>query len=187
MIDLVNIVRAASEVATQAGEQPTGNVVQLLGINWKLFLAQLINFGIIFFVLWKWVFTPVTSALQKRTKKIEQSLKDAEDVKKQLADMEEYNRQQKVESRRAYDEVLSKAQLAGVAAKQDILAEAKKQAEKLVADAEAKITHERVQMVQEVKLELADLVVAASEKIINEKLDHSKDAKLIEQSLNSVK
>ncbi|MBL8031980.1 MAG: hypothetical protein JNK33_06710, partial [Candidatus Doudnabacteria bacterium] len=67
------------EVA-HASEAATGQASGLgsLGLNAKLFIAQLVNFSIIFFVLWRWVFKPITRHLQERTTRIEQSLQDAE-------------------------------------------------------------------------------------------------------------
>ncbi|MBX4188293.1 MAG: hypothetical protein KW793_04140, partial [Candidatus Doudnabacteria bacterium] len=42
--------------AAEAGaHKNSSGVLGTLGINWKLFLAQLINFSIVLFVFWKWV------------------------------------------------------------------------------------------------------------------------------------
>ncbi len=52
----------------------------MFGINLKSFLAQLVNFAIVLFVLWKWVFRPVAQGLADRTAKIEKSLDDAQQI-----------------------------------------------------------------------------------------------------------
>ena len=42
-----------------------------LGIDWKLLIAQIINFLVLLFVLYKFAYRPILSMLEKRTKKIE--------------------------------------------------------------------------------------------------------------------
>src|SRR3989344_1805866 len=81
---------AAAEAAPAVGEAAAHaekqGVLDTLGINWKLLIAQLVNFGIILVVLWKWVFTPVAKKLTERTERIEKAMKDASDTEKAKAD-----------------------------------------------------------------------------------------------------
>ena len=178
--------QAAEAIAESAHGAESGGVVGLLGINWKLFLAQLINFSIIVFILWKWVFTPVTRALEKRTKKIETSLIEAEKIKNQLARLETYKAEQEQKARVEYQKVLAKAETLANEQKQAILNEARGQAEKMIVASDKKILAEKESMMVELKAEVAGLVVAAAEKIIAEKLDKSKDEKLIRESMKNI-
>ena len=52
-------------------------IIKNLGIDWKIFLAQLVNFGIVFFVLKKFAFSPIQKLLKERQSKIEKGLDDA--------------------------------------------------------------------------------------------------------------
>ena len=52
-------------------------IIKNLGIDWKIFLAQLVNFGIVFFVLKKFAFSPIQKLLKERQSKIEKGLNDA--------------------------------------------------------------------------------------------------------------
>jgi len=187
MIEFIHLAQAAESTASAANEAKSGGALELLGINWKLFIAQLVNFGVIVFILWKWVFTPVTNALENRTKKIEASLHDAEQIKKQLADLESFKTTTERQARADYQKILAEAALAALDQKQKTLAEVKLQAEKMIADAEKRIISDREKTMNELKGEFAGFVAAATEKIIKEKLDSHKDAKFIEQSLNDIR
>lgn len=55
-----------------------------LGIDWKLFIAQVINFIVLLLVLWKFLYGPIVSMLSDRKKKIEQGLKDNEEARAKL-------------------------------------------------------------------------------------------------------
>ena len=59
-----------------------------LGLNVKIFIAQLINFAIVVLVLWKWVYNPIVALLEKRQTTIEKSLKEAKEIEEKMG----YNR-----------------------------------------------------------------------------------------------
>lgn len=188
--DLTNIIYAAEEVvhaAVEAAQESDGGVVGLLGLNIKLFIAQLINFGIVLFILWKWVFKPVTTALRQRTEKIENSLADAKKIEEKMIEMESYQKQQVEKANKDYQKIVVQAENVAKQQKEEILQEAKTRAEKMIRDAEMRMTEEKRQLISEAKQELVDLVVTASERILSEKLDKKKDEKLISEMLKDVK
>lgn len=59
--------------------------MEKLGINAIQLLAQLVNFGIILFVLKKFLYKPVLSMLDKRKQTIEENIKLQADLEKKLA------------------------------------------------------------------------------------------------------
>ena len=154
-----------------------------LGINGKLLLAQIINFLVLLFVLYKFAYGPVLKLLDKRTKKIEKGLKDAEDAHKKLIEITEKERAVLVKARKQAQEIIAKAEEVAVKNKEEIIVTAKAQSEKILADSAKKIETEKVLMFQEVKKQVSELVIAATGKIIDEKIDASKDKELIEKAI----
>lgn len=57
-----------------------------LGIDLKSLIFYLINFGVIVFVLAKWVYKPMMRFLDERRKTIEQNLEASENLKKEFAE-----------------------------------------------------------------------------------------------------
>ena len=53
-------------------------LITKLGIDWKFLIAQIVNFLVLLFVLYKFAYGPILAMLEKRQKKIEKGLKDAE-------------------------------------------------------------------------------------------------------------
>lgn len=152
-----------------------------LGINGSLLLAQIVNFIILLFILYKFAYGPVLKMLEDRTKKIEKGLKDAEDSQKKLAEISEKESAVLVEARKNAQEIIKKAEDMAVTQAQSIVLTAREQTEKMLAVAQKQIEQEKEKILTEVKLEVADLVVMATEKIIHEKLDKNKDQELINQ------
>lgn len=152
-----------------------------LGINGSLLLAQLINFGILLFVLYKFAYGPVLKMLEDRTKKIEKGLQDAEASHKKLAEISEKESAVLVEARKNAQEIIKKSEEVAVKNAEGIITLAKVQSDKLVEDAKKQIKQEKDKILLEAKSEVANLVMIATEKIIHEKLDSVKDKELINQ------
>ncbi len=154
-----------------------------LGIDWKLLVAQIINFLILLFVLYKFAYGPILAILEKRQKKIEKGLKDAEVAGKKLEESEEKQKEILKKARTEAKDIVDKAHKQAEKSKSEIAAEAKGQAEKIIAGAKIEIEQEKQKTIAEIKAEIGGLVVAATEKVIEEKIDEKKDKELIERAI----
>lgn len=176
----------AAETAHEAVEAASPNVAGMFGVSLKLFVAQLVNFAIVLLVLWKWVFTPVTKALQKRTQKIEQSLQTAESIQVQQAEFETWKQAEMAQARVAAAEVVSQAKGEAEKLRAELLHKTKQEQEKLLADGKKALAQEQEQMLAAARGQLADLVVMAAEKVLKEKLTDKKDKELAQSALNTL-
>ncbi len=161
-------------------------VAGMFGLNIKLFLAQLLNFGIIVFVMWKWVFPPVVKALEARSSKIKQSLDDARQVAEDKNNFEKWKTEELSNTRKVASDIISKAKTEAESARTELLAKAQKEQERLITQTKDLLEAEQKRSVAEVKEEIATLVVAATEKILHSKLDARADKELIGQALKDV-
>jgi F-type H+-transporting ATPase subunit b len=154
-----------------------------LGIDWKLLIAQIVNFLVLLFVLWKFAYGPVLAMLEKRQKKIEKGLKDADDAHKKLEESAEKQKEILKNARTEAKDIVEKAREQAEKAKSEIALEAKVQAEKIITVAKAEIEQEKQKTINEIKSEIGGLVVAATEKIVGEKMDSEKNRELIEKAI----
>jgi F-type H+-transporting ATPase subunit b len=159
-------------------------LVKTFNIEWQLVVAQLVNFAIVLFVLYKFAYGPILKMMTERTEKIEKGIKNAEDAGAKLKEIEEKEKAVLVEARKAAQEIVSKAEAQAAKNKEELIVAAKEQSEKILADAEKKIENEKVKMMQEVKGQIAELVIAATGKVIGEKIDAEKDKELIAKVTN---
>jgi F-type H+-transporting ATPase subunit b len=158
-------------------------LIKTFHIDIKLILAQLVNFAIVLFVLKRFAYGPVLKMMEERSAKIEKGIADAQDAGKKLTEITEKEKAVLVEARKQAQEIVAKAEAVAIKNKEEIIVEAKAQSEKILADSAKKIEQEKNQMMQEMKSELAGLVVAATGKIIGAKIDTQKDADLIAQAI----
>ena len=159
-------------------------LIESLGINGKLLLAQIINFLILLIVLYKFAYGPVLKMLNERTRRIEKGMKDAEASTKKLEEIAAKEKGILDEARHQAQDMVKRAEDAAVARGEEIVLAAKDQTEKMTEAAMKQIEQEKTKILAEAKTEVARLVMAATEKIIDEKLDEDKDRELIEKSLN---
>lgn len=171
------MVTEAKQVAESTG------ALGALGVDGKLFLAQLVNFGIVFFVMWKWVYTPLLKVMDERTKKIEQGVSDAEAAGALLRGAKEQGSQAIAEARKQAKAILDEAAAAAEAERQAMADKARLEVERIVAQGKDQLKGEQRKMVAEAKAEVASLVALAAEKVLREKIDPKKDAALIAQAL----
>jgi F-type H+-transporting ATPase subunit b len=59
-----------------------------LGIDWKLFLSQVVNFFILLTVLWLFVYKPLIKIIKERNRKIKEGLDKAEEADVRLKDID---------------------------------------------------------------------------------------------------
>lgn len=187
-MDLSNlIVFATAQAAETAQHETSGGVIGTLGLNWKLFLAQVVNFGVVVFVLWKWVFKPVAGALESRRVKIEQSVKNAEEVQKKLEETQAASAQTLGQARQQAELILKKTQEQAGEMNREATEKTRRDAEKIMSDAKSTIAAEKDKALAEAREELANLVVMAAERVIKTKLDEKQDKKLIADVLQNFK
>lgn len=180
----IPIARAAEEAASESANQ---GVAATLGINWLLLAGQMVNFAIVLFILWKFVFNPVGKKLQERSEKIGKSLADAEDIEKQKQEFAVWKEKEIAEARQEASAIMTAAQAGAQKAKDQILQQTKEEQQKLIEQSKRQMEAEKNQQLAGAKAELADIVTQAAEKILRSKLDKQKDSDLIRESIKQIK
>lgn len=155
------------------------------GVNWKLFLAQLLNFSIILFVLWKWVFGPVSKTMENRRIKIEESLSDADRIALEREQLEFTKKHELAEARKEAAALITEAKKEAAKILEAAASDAKSEQVEIALKGKQQLEQEKAKAMEEIKSQAAELVVAASEKILKAKLDPKKDADLIKKAIES--
>lgn len=162
-------------------------LINALGLNVKILLAQLINFGVLVFVIYKFAYGPIMKVLDERQAKIEKGIDDANEAGKKLVEIEEKEKNVLAEARKEAQEIIRKAQDVAEGSKTQIIEETKQEAAKIMTNTQRKIEQEREKIMGEVRGEISGLILAVTEKLIDEKMDGEKDKKLVENMISDIK
>ena len=136
------------------------------GIDWKLLIAQLVNFGVLFVALTWLLYKPVMKTLDERRQKIAQGIEDAEAATQKLATADE---EASVVVRTAESEaegIVASGREAATAEKARIMKEAEARAAQVATDADMRAKETAAQALKESEKEVARLAVLAAEKVL---------------------
>lgn len=159
------------------------SLISTFHIQLSLIVAQLVNFGIVLLILYRFTYRPILKTLNDRTRKIEKGIRDADAAKKKLEAVAEKEKDVLVAARKEAQEIIARAEKTAEKDAERIVIAAKDQTEKLLLDAQKTIEQEKDKVLGEVKADIAELVVAAAEKIVAEKMNANRERELIEQAI----
>jgi F-type H+-transporting ATPase subunit b len=161
-------------------------ILTQFGVTWPKFLAQLVLFVIVLFVLSRYAFDPILKVLEERRKRIEEGQLNAEKIKKQLAEAE--LRYQEV-LRKANDDaqiLVEESRKNNEAFTQREMERAVKESAAIVDRARAEIDSERTRMVDEVKREMVSLVIKTTATVAGKVLTAEDQKRLGEEAQKSL-
>ncbi|HWQ12362.1 MAG TPA: F0F1 ATP synthase subunit B [Roseiflexaceae bacterium] len=159
--------------------------MEKLGINWALLIAQLFNVILLVWLLTRYLYRPVLNMLNERTRRIQESLQDAERVKEQLANARRDYDAELAKARQEAAGILAQAQERARAQEQEIIAQARAEADRIRQEAREQAERERDQLLRDLKGQMAELVTLTASKVLGEELRANHD-RLIEESLASL-
>ena len=154
-----------------------------LGFNASTLIAQIINFAILFVLLYLVAFRPVTRMLDKRAAKIKEGLDQSERIKEQAAQAEEEYRKRVEEASKAGQDLINRATRTAEEVRQQGQQRALEEAQALLTRARGEIQRERDEAIGSLRGEFADLTIAAAEKVIERSLDKQAHRDIIDKVL----
>jgi len=163
-----------------------GELVTKLGIDWRLLIAQMVNFGILVAVLTWAVYKPLLKVMAERRGKIERGLNDAAAAQQKLHEFEGWKHEQIAEFKKQADAIIAEAVRLADVTKKEATTRAAEQATAIVQQAKVAIAAEKEQMMRELQRELSGLVVAAAAKVIPDQLTAEQHRRLVEQAAAAV-
>ena len=147
-------------------------------------VVSIVQFLILYWLLRRFLWGPVTHALDERARKIREGLDMAESAKQERERMKQEVEQLLAQARREAGELAERTRTAAEAAAADIKAQAKVEAdrtrEKGRADAQA--LHD--QALAQLRTEVASMVVLAASRILGREVSPEQHRALIERSLD---
>jgi len=173
----------AAEAAHVANEVVKESILGSFGVNWRIFIAQLVNFSVILFVLWKWVFTPVITALDKRQKTISKGLMDAEKATEARSKAEEAQEVLIISARKEAQGIMEQASVDAEKLRKATLEKTQQEVSEIVLQGKNQLADEKKQIVVDAKKEIAELVVSSTEKILEETKSDARQTGLIQAAV----
>ncbi len=156
-----------------------------LGVSLPTLLAQIVNFVILFGLLYLVAYKPIMRMLDERSGKVKVSMEQTDYIKEQASQAGEEAKKRIEAASVEGQEVIARAVRSGEEVRQQAQQEARKDAESLIVRARVEIQRERDDAIDDLRREFADLTILAAEKVINRSLDKEAHRQLIDETLEA--
>ncbi|MFA5987925.1 MAG: ATP synthase F0 subunit B [Candidatus Paceibacterota bacterium] len=141
-------------------------LVAAFAIDWHLLVAQMINFAIVFCVLYFFAIKPIIVVLDERQKVIKKGLDDAAMSGALLAKTEQESAAIIQSATKEAGSIVKKAQDEVSASRQAEISKTKAELEALTIKSKQDLEKEKEVVISQIKGEIGDLVAAALEKVV---------------------
>jgi F-type H+-transporting ATPase subunit b len=156
-----------------------------LGINLAAFLSQLISFGIVFLILWRWGFPVILRTLDKRQAVIREGVENAERARRDLQEANARAEQILQDARRQAQDTIAQASQAAQREANRIQEEAQERARQIEQQQIARIRQEAAQAREELSRLVVNLSINAAGKVIGKSVDSSDNRRLVEEFVSA--
>lgn len=167
-----------------------GNVITELtdkfGISWPLFIAQVVNFIIVLFVLKKFAFGPIQAMLEQRKNRISEGEEKLKRIETQLAESEERTAAAIEEANSTAKRLIEEAKDSAANLSEQKTQEAIASAQGILQKAEDAAKSERTQMVAELKQDFGRLVAATTASVTGKVLNDDDNKRINEEAVASI-
>ncbi len=180
---LMLLLSASPAFAAEAAE---GGSVNLLSPHGGLMFWTLLIFLVLFVVLWKFAFGPITEAVEERERALEEAIagakRDREEAAKLLAEHKAQMEQARAEAQR----LIAEGRAIGEKMRTDMLAETRTQQQELLARTQRDIAAERDSAIAQLRREAVELAIAGAGRVIEQNLDNAQNRRLVEEFLSGL-
>ena len=145
-------------------------ITEKFGVSVPTLVAQMVNFVLVAFVLYRFAVKPIAATLDERQQKISEGLQYAEEMKTQLAEAERERAAKIKEAAADAQRILGEAREQSKEMIEQKTQEAAAQAEAMIRKAAEATELDRQKMLSEVRQEVARLVVVTSGKVLEREL-----------------
>jgi F-type H+-transporting ATPase subunit b len=176
---ILNLVFVSVIFASGGGEEAHPSLI-------KEYAFKIINFIVIFGLIFYFARKPVKNMLKQRTEMIEKTLKEAQEAK-ELAQKALQEAQTRLQTKdKEIDEIISVSKQAGEQERARIIEESERLKERIFEQAKVNIEYELKGAKEAIKAEAVEIAMELAEKKIKEKLTKEEQEKLLQESLTKI-
>ncbi len=158
----------------------------LLDPNFGLVIWLAIVFSILLFILKRYAWGPITSALEDRERNIDESIQRAEKALAEAKQLQADNQRVRREAEQEAQRLLRAAREEAERLRGEEVQKTREQIQHLRDQAQAEIEREKDSALDALRAEVADLAIQAAEIILQENLDAPRQRRLVETFIDEL-
>jgi F-type H+-transporting ATPase subunit b len=179
---VISALAAAPALAQESGSAK----VDLLSPNYGLMFWTLVIFAILFFVLAKFAFGPITKAVEAREQALEDAIESAKRDREEAARLLAEQRAALDATRGEAQKLIADARTAAERVRTELVGQAHAEQASMLERARKEIEAEKAGAIAQLRREAVDLAIAGAGRVIDKNLDQAANRQLVESFLASV-
>lgn len=173
-------------LAEASGGGQIQEIARTFGVDWPHLIAQIISFGIVCALLYRFAYHPVLATLEQRRQRIAEGLANAEKIKAELAQTELRRHEMLTQAGTQAAKFIEDAHAAAARVQQQETQKALAAAERVLADAREAARRDHDRMLADLKREVGRLVVQTTAAVIGKVLTPEDQRRLAEDTVATV-
>ena len=162
------------------------SLISTFHIDWHMIIAQVIDFAVVFFVLYKFALKPLKKLMDERAATITGGLDNAKKQEELLKAQQEQYDQTLAQARADAQTLMKEVKKDAEEKRAQIMEAAQKDSAAIFENGKKQLESEKAKMLDEAKKELVTLIVNATEKVLGENIGEKIEAKLVEDSIKEI-
>ena len=159
---------------------------QLLKVEPGLAIWTVIAFGLVWFILWKYAWPAIMSAMETREEKIRESMDRAENALAEARQIQSDNEKARREAEQEAQRILHEAREASERLRAEQMEKTREQIQRSQEQAQAEIEREKQSALDQLRAEVAELAIQAAGKILQENMDGDRQRKLVDKFIDDL-
>ena len=160
-------------------------ILEKLGIDWRLILAQLSTFLIFLWLLNRFVFGKFLTFLEERKQRIKRGLELTERMEQELARLSEMRTQTLEQIRKEGEKIILEAKKDAELRQTELLRQAREKAEKELERAKEDIKREKETAIKDVRDQISVLAVSLTEKVLSRAITEEDKKRFKQEALKA--
>ncbi|KKU13503.1 MAG: ATP synthase subunit b [Microgenomates group bacterium GW2011_GWC2_45_8] len=156
-------------------------------IRWYQLLFQIVNFGILIFLLNRFLYRPILKIIEDRNKKIEDSLKAAEATLKEKEKINELKKLAVAEAEKEAVKIVEAAKHQADLSGKRIINEAQAEAETAVVKKMELLNDKLAQEEKRLQGRIADLVITTTRQVLKSSLGKEEQKRIVDRQIKELK
>lgn len=157
------------------------SIINTFHIDWKIILAQAVNFGIVLAILYFFALKPLNKLMAERAEKIARGVSDAKTNAELLtatkAEYEAALAKARAEAQTIFQEGRKNADTKRV----EMMEEAKTEVKTMIESGKKTLEAEKVKMVEDARKEVVSLAIEATQKILAKREDKMSGSEIVKE------
>ena len=156
-------------------------------IDWKILIAQIINFAILFFILKKFLYKPFFDLLENRRKKIQEGIDNSLKADERIAQLKEWKANMERKNSEDRTGILAKAQSEAKKRESQTIKDAEEKKAALLVKAQKEAEDLKKKEAELMKRKTVESAFYLAEELLKESIDKEKGKKISEEFLSKLK